>query len=117
MEDLINRESITKHISEILADMLISGFRREAVSFDELNHRIQKALKDEPTAYDIDTVIKELSEAMGTGNSAFMKGYRAALEDVKSYGKPVEHVIEHDYDEQFADNRDENGFSDYWEEN
>ena len=95
---------------------LSADLKREAVSFDELNHRIQKALKDEPTAYDIDTVIKELSKAMGTGNSAFLKGYRAALEDVKSYGKPVEHVIEHDYDEQ-SDNRDENGFSDYWEEN
>lgn len=43
-------------------------------------------------AYDIDTITKELSEAMGTGNSLFMQGYRNALEDVKGYGKPVEHI-------------------------
>ncbi len=43
-------------------------------------------------AYDIDTIVKELSEAMGTGNSTFMQGYRNALEDVRSYGKPVEHI-------------------------
>ena len=33
MEDLINRESITKHISEILADMLISGFEARSSFF------------------------------------------------------------------------------------
>ena len=43
-------------------------------------------------AFDIDTITKELNEAMGTGNSLFMQGYRSALEDVKSYGKPVEHI-------------------------
>ena len=43
-------------------------------------------------AYDINTVTKELSDAMCAGNSEFMQGYRAALEDVRSYGKPVKHV-------------------------
>lgn len=43
-------------------------------------------------AYDVDTITKELSEAMGTGNSLFMQGYREALENVRSYGKPVEHI-------------------------
>lgn len=44
-------------------------------------------------AHDIDTIVKELNEAMKSGNNLFIQGYRTALEDVRCYGKPVEHII------------------------
>ena len=34
MGDLISREKVTQELSEILADTLISNFRRETVSFE-----------------------------------------------------------------------------------
>ena len=47
MGDLISREKVTQELSEILADTLISNFRRETVSFDRLNCRIQECLRSE----------------------------------------------------------------------
>lgn len=64
--DLISRERVTREVSEIMANALISGFLRNAVSFDELNHKIQECLKNQPVAYDADKaaeqLIKELEE-------------------------------------------------------
>ena len=68
MSDLISREKVTQEIAEILADTLISGFRRETVSFDRLNHRIQKCLKEQPAVSERDIVHPEyMGENRGVG--------------------------------------------------
>jgi len=107
--DLISREKITQEISEILADVLISGFRAETISFDSINHRIQECLKNQPTAYDIDAVVEQLEklkqieyekedecddEGRGDGEQIFEDGvshgkyaaYRKVIEIVKDGG-------------------------------
>lgn len=58
--DLISREKVTQDISKIFADVLISSFRSETVSFDEVNRRVQECLKNQPAAYDVDEVVKRL---------------------------------------------------------
>ncbi len=60
--DLISREKVTQDISEIFADVLISSFRSETVSFDEVNRRVQECLKNQPAAYDVDEVVERLEE-------------------------------------------------------
>ena len=59
MGDLISREKVTQELSEILADTLISNFRRETVSFDRLNCRIQECLKKQPAVSEKDIVHPE----------------------------------------------------------
>lgn len=58
--DLISREKVTQDISKIFADVLISSFRSETVSFDEINRRVQECLKNQPAAYDVDEVVKRM---------------------------------------------------------
>lgn len=68
-DDLISRERVTQEISEIMANALISGFLRNAVSFDELNHKIQECLKNQTVAYDVDKVVEQLEELKGQAES------------------------------------------------
>lgn len=90
--DLISRENVTKEISEILADALISGFRRETVSFDDVNHRIQECLKSQPTAYDVNAVVEQLEKCSSPLGMGFFPERRyisleKAIEIVKAGGK------------------------------
>ena len=43
------------------------------------------------TAYNINSVVSELSQTMGN-NNLFEQGFHAALDEVKNYGKIVEHI-------------------------
>lgn len=43
------------------------------------------------TAYDIDSITDEIAKTMGN-NNLFEQGFHAALNEVKSCGKPVEHI-------------------------
>ena len=72
MSDLISREKVTKEISEIMADVLISGFRRKTVSFDELNHKIQECIKNQPIAYDLESVMGQLGEKTELAHQRYM---------------------------------------------
>ena len=68
MGDLISREKVTQELSEILADTLISNFRREKISFASLNRRIQECLKKQPAVSEKDIVHPEyLGENRGVG--------------------------------------------------
>ena len=49
-DDLISQEKIAKEISEIMADVFFSHFRREIDLYDELNHKIQECIKNQPVA-------------------------------------------------------------------
>lgn len=46
------------------------------------------------TAYDVKAMVDELRKSMGK-RTGFEQGYHAALDDVDSYGREVEHVTVH----------------------
>ena len=80
-DDLISQEKIAKEISEIMADVFFSHFRREIDLYDELNHKIQECIKNQPVAYDLESVIEQLEECVR--ESSNIDYNRAMIESIK----------------------------------
>ena len=81
-EDVVDYRFCTKLYAGIyIPNSIIIQLKKEKY---EENHIIY-------TAYDINSVIFELSQTMGK-DDLFEQGFHTALLEVKNYGKPVEHI-------------------------
>ena len=81
-DDIVDYRFCTKFYAGIyIPNSIIIQLKKEKY---EENHIIY-------TAYDINSVVSELSQTMGN-NNLFEQGFHAALNEVKNYGKTVERI-------------------------
>ena len=57
------------------------------------NQDFKRLVEQQPTAFDVDETVEELKAAIPLNGTLFEQGFHAALDEVKQYGRPVEHVV------------------------
>lgn len=90
--DLISRSEllrVLRHNAALHTDE--NGETRQLVAVDI--HKLIEYVEKMPTAFDVDETVEELKAAIPLNGTLFEQGFHAALDEVKQYGRPVEHVV------------------------